>query len=53
MLGASALDLLLRGQAFAGVALVEDVRVGGERHRRCVAGLARNVDDAAPLVDQQ
>ncbi|HEY5142082.1 MAG TPA: hypothetical protein VII98_01155 [Solirubrobacteraceae bacterium] len=53
MLGASTHDLLLCGQAFAGIELVENVRVGGERHRRRVAGLARDVDDAAPLVDEQ
>ena len=50
---AGLLDLLLGGQALAGVELVEDVGVGRECHRWGVAGLAGDVDDAAPFVDQQ
>jgi hypothetical protein len=47
------LDLLFGGEALAGLELVEDVGVGRERHRWGVSGLAGDVDDAAPFVNEQ
>ncbi|HEY8867166.1 MAG TPA: hypothetical protein VIM22_09545 [Solirubrobacteraceae bacterium] len=53
MLVARSADLLVGGYAVVGGELVEHVGVGGERHRGRVAGLARDLDHADALLDQQ
>ena len=47
------LDRLLGGQPWGVLQLVNDVPIAGQRQPRVVAELARNLDHAAPLVQQQ
>jgi hypothetical protein len=47
------MDLLFRGAVIASVELVEEVRVGAERHGRGVSGLPRDLDDGGALGDEQ
>lgn len=46
-------DLILGRHTLGDVELIEDMRLDVERHRRRVPSLPRNLDHAAPLVDQQ
>ncbi|MEO8969036.1 MAG: hypothetical protein ABI427_15995 [Solirubrobacteraceae bacterium] len=51
--GAGVFDLVLGGAAIGAIVLVKQVRVGAERHRRGVPGLAGNLDDGRALGDQE
>ena len=46
-------DLVGGGPVIGVVELVEQVRVGRQRHRRRVSGLARDLDHGCALGDQE